>query len=296
MRFGILGNTDKPVIAELTGSLVAHLKRNGCSFVVESELAAVYNRHKDAVPLAGPSISSLEEIVRRSDLLIALGGDGTMLTAARLVGGEGVPILGVNLGKLGFLAEVSVEEMIACVDEILGGAYLLEERMILQTRNSRDGACYTSLNEVVVDRGISPRVIQLETYVDDQYLVTYSADGIIVSTPTGSTGYSLASGGPIVVPRTRVLTVTPISPHTLTARAVIVPDESLIRIAVKTASKPVHVTADGQMEGFYDTPAVFTVQKAPYTVKLVKRLKSSYFDLLRAKLLWGRDLRIEPKE
>jgi NAD+ kinase len=132
--------------------------------------------------------------------------------------------------------------------------------------------------------------------VNDQYLVTYAADGIIVATPTGSTGYSLASGGPIVVPGSGVITITPISPHTLTARAVLVPDSSVIHISVKSASKPVHLTADGQFEGFYDTPAEITVRRADHTVKLVKRLNRNYFDLLRAKLLWGRDLRIESSD
>jgi NAD+ kinase len=296
MKFGILGNTNKPVIADVTAILVRHLRQNNHRFVLQNELAEICNRQPGAVPLAAGDACAREELPRCCDMMIALGGDGTMLSAARVAGPQGIPILGVNLGKMGFLADVSVEEMEACIDEIAGGGYLLEERTVLQTRNSKDGTCSTSLNEVVVDRGISPRVIQLETHVDDQYLVTYSADGIIVSTPTGSTGYSLASGGPIVEPRSRVLIVTPISPHTLTARAVILPDDSLIRITVKSASKPVHVTADGQTEGFFDPPAVFTIQRAPFTVKLVKRLNRSYFNLLRAKLSWGRDLRIEPKE
>ena len=296
MKFGIVGNTNKPVITEVTATLVRHLRLKGFPFVVQQELAEMYNRHDGAVPLAAAQVGTREEIPLQCDLMIALGGDGTMLTAARVAGPRGVPILGVNLGKMGFLAELSVEEMAASLEEIAGGAYLLEERTVLQTRNSKDGTCSSSLNEVVVDRGISPRVIQLETHVDDQYLVTYAADGIIVSTPTGSTGYSLASGGPIVEPSSRVLIVTPVSPHPLTARAIIVPDGSLIRISVKSASTPVHLTADGQTEGFYDTPAVFTIQRAPYTVKLVKRLNRSYFNLLRAKLSWGRDLRIDPKE
>jgi NAD+ kinase len=279
--------------------------------VVEKDLAALYNARTTAKRRGGPrgrgrrsaaasigtkSISTLRDLPERCDLLIALGGDGTMLTAARVVGAREVPILGVNLGKLGFLAEVSVDEMLKALGEIVKGEYFIEDRMVLQTRNSRDKTCYSSLNEVVVDRGISPRVIQLETHVDGAYFVTYAADGIIVSTPTGSTAYSLASGGPIVAPRSRVITVTPISPHTLTARAVILPEESSIRITVKSAAEPVHVTADGHTQGFFKTPAVFTIQRAPYSVKLVKRFNRNYFDLLRAKLLWGRDLRIGPGE
>ncbi|TLY27168.1 MAG: hypothetical protein E6K56_11875 [Ignavibacteria bacterium] len=296
MRVGILGNANKPVIGAVTGELVGYLRRNGISFVVEDELAKLYGEDAHSAPLLKTEMCPRGDLPDRCDFLITLGGDGTMLSAAHVVGSRGVPILGVNLGKLGFLAEVPVEDLYPCLDEIRAGKYLLEERMVLEARNTHDDSCYSSLNEVVVDRGISPRVIQLETLVNDQYLVTYAADGIIVATPTGSTGYSLASGGPIVVPGSGVITVTPISPHTLSARPVLVPDSSVIRISVKSALKPVHLTADGQLEGFYDTPAEFTVRRADYTVKLVKRLNRNYFDLLRAKLLWGRDLRIESSD
>jgi NAD+ kinase len=294
MKFGILGNTNKPGIADVTRTLITELRSKGHPFVLQQELAALYTKTPGAGPLAEGSVLSSGDLPGGCELLISLGGDGTMLMAARLVGSLGVPILGVNMGKLGFLAEVSVEEMVEAIDEILRGEYRIEERLVLETHADRGETRYSSLNEIVVDRGISPRVIQLEMHVDDQYLVTYAADGIIVSTPTGSTGYSLAGGGPVIVPQSRVVTVTPISPHTLTARPVIIPDDSVIRISVNASPKPVHVTADGQVEGLYEAPAEFTIRRAPHTVKLVKRLKSSYFDLLRAKLLWGRDVRIGP--
>jgi NAD kinase len=153
-----------------------------------------------------------------------------MLTAARLVGGWGIPILGINMGKLGFLAEVSLDEWEDFVPEVVAGKFRVEERMCLSTTMKGTADTFVSLNEIVIDRGSSPRVIELETYVDDEYLVTYSADGIIVTTPTGSTAYSLASGGPIVVPRSDVLTINPISPHSLTSRAVVIPSASTVRI------------------------------------------------------------------
>jgi len=214
-----------------------------------------------------------------------------MLAAARLVGSAGTPILGVNLGKLGFLAEVSVDELEHVISDILKNKYTVQGRQVLEATAKKDGVKYYALNEIVVDKGASARVINLETYVNNDYLVTYSADGIIVNTPTGSTAYSLATGGPIVAPESNVFTINPIAPHTLTARPLIIPEESIVRIVADSGGKSVHITADGQVEGFYDTPAEFVVRKAPYAIKLVKIMKRTFYDLLRTKLLWGRDVR-----
>jgi NAD+ kinase len=292
MTFGILGNIDKPVLKEVTEHLLRYLKETGISYVIHEDIGRLLDGEGTGAGVEPEFLVSEQKLLQKSDMLIALGGDGTMLATARLVGARGVPVLGVNLGKLGFLAEVSVSDMHDCIAEIARGQYLVEERTVLQARNEQESRPFFALNEVVVDRGSSPRVIELETHVNGEYLVTYAADGIITTTPTGSTAYSLASGGPIVVPQSNVLTINPISPHTLTARAVIVPDDSVITVAVRSSSKPVHMTADGQIEGFFETPTTFVIQKAPYTVKLVKRMKRSYFDLLRTKLMWGRDLRL----
>ncbi len=292
MTYGILGNTAKPGIVDVCRNLFAYLISRKIPFVVHESLGKWYARSKARPALRRSLMVRESDLPRRCDMLIALGGDGTMLAAARLIGEQEKPILGVNLGKLGFLAEVSVGELQKCLDDIARGKYSVEERMVLSMRSSGDARVYHALNEVVIDRGSSPRVIDLETYVDDDYVVTYAADGIIVTTPTGSTAYSLASGGPIVAPPSRVMVVNPISPHTLTARPVIVPDGSAVRVLVPEGPKRVHVTADGQEEGFYATPAEFVIRKAPYTVRLVKRKGRTYFDLLRTKLLWGRDVRI----
>ena len=296
MKFGIIGNTSKPVIGEVTKNLLYYLQEKNLAFVVHDILARHLNTIEKNNPIGEQMMCSEVQLPNRCDMLVALGGDGTMLAAARLVGPKGIPILGVNLGKLGFLAEVSVDELQECINDILRKDYFVQERMVLQATAAKDGNMYYALNEIVVDKGATARVIDLETYVNDDYLVTYAADGIIVNTPTGSTAYSLASGGPIVVPESNVITINPIAPHTLTARPVIVPDGSVIRVVVNSGSKSVHITADGQIEGFYDTPAEFIVQKAPYTVKLVKRKNRTYYDLLRTKLLWGRDVRMGRKK
>lgn len=292
MTFGLVGNTTKPELRNVSRTLIAFLREKKCSFVVHEELAGWLTSEGGSLKLQESEIVSETDLPRRSDVIVALGGDGTMLAAARLVGKHGIPILGINLGKLGFLAEVSVDEIHECLGDVLAGRYVVEDRMVLEARRVNDGEVFFCLNDIVIDKGMSARVIDLETYVNDDYLVTYKADGLILTTPTGSTAYSLASGGPIVTPKSAVITINPISPHTLTARPVIVPDDSLLKIVVSTAAKRVHLTVDGQIEKLYDAPAEFLVRRASHTVKLIKRTTRTYFDVLRTKLLWGKDLRV----
>ena len=231
-------------------------------------------------------------MVSECDMMIAFGGDGTILSTARLVGRAAVPILGVNLGKLGFLAELSVDEVESFVDDILNNQHVIEDRSVIRVTAEGHDIQMFGVNDVVIDKSNSSRVIDMETYVNNDYLVTYTGDGLIVATPTGSTGYSLASGGPIVVPASDVLTITPISPHTLTARSVIVPDSSVIRVSIESELQTVRVTADGQQEKIFTPPVNLFIQKADYTVKLVKRKDKSYYDVLRSKLMWGKDIRV----
>lgn len=292
MTIGILGNIGKPALKEVLHNLLAFLRKERIGFVVLEDLATWAADHGAAEVVESANICGATDLPSRCDVLLAFGGDGTILTAARLVGRHGLPILGVNLGKLGFLAEVPVGDVNAAVEDVVAGRYTIDERMTLEASSSAFRQDLYALNEIVIDKGSSARVIALETFVNNDYLVTYAADGIIVTTPTGSTAYSLASGGPIVTPKSSVLTINPISPHTLTARPVIVPDDSTIRIVVKAASKAVRYTADGQEEGLVDAPVEFTVRKSPHPIRLVKRGRHTYYDLLRAKLMWGRDVRL----
>ena len=293
MRFGIVGNIRKPAIREVTENLIGYLTLKKIPFVIHQELGQWFNESGAGLTVDKIFMVSESEIIKRCDMLISLGGDGTMLAAARIVSSYGIPILGVNLGKLGFLAEVSIDEMNDCIDDITSGNFLIEERLTIMATALSDTNKYFALNDIVIDRGSSSRVIDIETYVDGDYLATYVADGIILSTPTGSTAYSLATGGPIVVPGSDVLTINPISPHTLSARPVIVPDRCIIRVKIPAGHPPVHITIDGQEEKFYDTPAEFSIQMAPFKVKLVKRKGRTYFDLLRTKLMWVKDVRKE---
>lgn len=288
MTFGIAGNLEKKVLLKVARGLIGRLRREGVDFVVERELLKMLSK---SAPSKKFRSCAEEDLPRIADLIISLGGDGTILKMARVSGRYQTPILGVNLGKLGFLAEVSLDEIDTCVDELLEGKYFLEDRMMLEATSRGLGKSFVALNDIVVEKYGTSRVFAFETSVNDEYLATYAADGIIFSTPTGSTAYSLANGGPIVVPTSTVVTINPICPHTLTARPVIVPADSLIRVSVQNPSHKVHVTADGQLEKLFTSPVEVTIRKAPFSARLVKRLGTSYYDVLRKKLNWGGDVR-----
>jgi len=296
MKFGVIGNLSKPIIKTVACDLFAYLDEKNIPFSVHEELGKWYSAQGLTPELKSAVIFSESELPKNCDILIALGGDGTMLTAARIVGQACVPILGVNLGKLGFLAEVSIDELHKCIDDIVTKKFHVEERMVLRATAGNEAQSYFALNDIVIDRGSSSRIIDLEIYVNDEYLVTFTADGIIISTPTGSTAYSLASGGPIITPQSNVIEINPIAPHTLSARPVIIPDNSAVKILIRESPKQVHMASDGQIDNFYQTPIEFIITRAPYTVRLVKRRKRNYYDLLRMKLMWGKDVRTGGKE
>ncbi len=286
MIFAIIGNTDKPGLRQAVPSLVERLDRSGAEYMIDRKIVDLLG----LAPAAGKQHAcDSDQCIEKADMLIALGGDGTILAAARSVGPKGTPILGINLGKLGFLAEVAPEEIEQAIGDILGKKYFIEDRLVLEaTSPNLPGRILHAVNDVVVDKSRSSRVIDIEMHVDGAYAVTYRGDGLIVSTPTGSTAYALSNGGPIVTPASPVFGITPISPHTLSGRPIIVPETSTIRVIVQSDSEEVLISADGQMESFLRPPIEVRVRKAPYSVRLVKRTNSTYFDVLRAKLFWGR--------
>ncbi len=292
MKFGVIGNLSKDTLGEAVLRLLVTGEKRFIEFTVLDEIAKIVNKQAGKRIIKKKDTAPLDKIASECDILIAFGGDGTILAAARLVGRAAVPIIGVNLGKLGFLAELSIDEVESFVDDILNNQHVIEDRMVIKMTAEDQNVQFFGVNDIVLDKGNSSRVIDMETYVNNDYLMTYRADGIIVSTPTGSTGYSLATGGPIVVPKSDVLTISPICPHTLSARSVIVPDSSVIRVNLESKLQNVRVTVDGQQEIMVTPPVNFFVQKADYTVKLVKRKDKSYYDVLRSKLMWGKDIRV----
>lgn len=288
---GILGNPLRLSTCETAFELVKIFDERKIRYTVQNDIAqqmrvkCAYDAGARAVPRT--------EIPAASDVVVSLGGDGTILQTAATVGETGKPIIGVNLGKLGFLAELNLDELRNSIEELFEGKFNLEERTVLQATFEENGKAHKifGLNDIVIDKAGSSRMIDLEAYVDSDYLITYRGDGIVISTPTGSTGYCLSTGGPIVSPQSRVTAISPICPHTLSARPVIVPDTCDIRVVARSTFKHVAIIADGQGPRLLRQPVEFNISLAPYKIVLLRKSRNGFFNLLRTKLMWGLDIR-----
>jgi NAD+ kinase len=241
------------------------------------------------------SLRPIEEVAGKTDLVVALGGDGTLLRAARAVGDRLTPVLGVNVGSLGFLTEVTVGEMYDALAGILGSQYRFEDRMNLDAVVTREGSeVYraTALNDVVINKGALARVVEMKTTVDREYVAIYTADGLIASTPTGSTAYSLSAGGPIVNPVMDAIIVTPICPHTLAVRPMILSAEQEFGVELWAEHGPngepeVKLTVDGQVGFDLVSGDVLTFRRSKQRTRLVLSGQRSFYEVLRGKLKWG---------
>lgn len=230
------------------------------------------------------------EIMQQADLVIVLGGDGTLLSVARRATTREVPILGVNLGSLGFLTSTTTSELFSTLEQVLAGEYEVERRSLLETTLIRNGEPIESfqvLNDAVINKGALARIIDLEAWVDDHYLCTYKADGLIVAPPTGSTAYSLAAGGPIIAPSVSVVVLSPICPHTLTNRPIVLPDTANIQVVLRTAEEDVILTLDGQEGRPLKQGDTVSIKRSGSTVSLIRPQNRTFFDVLRSKLRWG---------
>lgn len=241
--------------------------------------------------LSGCEIFS-SSCIPSADVAISVGGDGTFLGTAAQIGRIGTPILGINTGRLGFLADISPDVIDESLEALCGGDYIVEERAALQV--SGDGptalAWTFALNEVAVLKHDNSSLIEISTHVDGNYLTSYLADGLIISSPTGSTGYSLSTGGPIVMPNLGALCITAVAPHSLTVRPVVVRDDVTVTLRMNSRSHNFLLSADGHSQSLPDC-TVLTVRKAPFTVKVLKIAHKHFFDTLREKMLWGIDQR-----
>jgi NAD+ kinase len=230
------------------------------------------------------------ELAEKIDLLIVLGGDGTLLSGARALAGKRVPILAVNLGGLGFLSSVTLDELYPALEMVLCDGYSTSERLVLDASIVRGGQRVhgqTALNDAVITKTALARMLEFDLHVDGAMVARYRADGLIVATPTGSTAYSLAAGGPIVDPRLDAMVVTPICPHMLTNRPVVIPDSARVEIDIGAADAPVYLTLDGQVGFQLETNDRVEVTQSTNRVLLVQPPNKSYFDVLRNKLSWG---------
>lgn len=296
MRIGIIGNVRKPRTAEAILTLVEALRRRGIEYLLQDRLPEAFPDLRDAGTFVPAS-----ELPGQCNAVFAFGGDGTMLSTGRLLAGTDVPLVGFNLGKLGFLAEFSVDGIEQTLDEYLSERCDIVERSLLEARvpDEPEKPPLIALNDIVIDKRETRLMVNLEVSLNGDYLGTYNADGLIIATPTGSTAYALAVGGPVVVPGASVTVVAPIAPHMLTARPVVIPDTAELEIVPIPSDNPdesIHVIADGQDHHYLKLPTRIVITRHPHTVKLVKRRSRTYFDVLRAKLLWGRRPALESEE
>lgn len=286
MNITILANVRKPLFWKHFPQLMMWLREKGVNIRLSRQIAEEAN-----FPLTDVEVVDEENLPPDCEMIVAFGGDGTILRTVQLVGEKQIPILGVNVGGLGFLTEIPLERFETIFGEILEGKYFIEDRVMLEAYIEGERRPIRALNEIVIDKASSPRVIQITVYVDHKYLNNYIADGLLISTPTGSTGYSLSIGGPIVVPSNRVLIINPISPHSLTNRPVIVPDTVQIETTIFSEYPEIMIAGDGRDVRYCRNRTRMTVTQCPYVARLVKHRDSDFFALLRNKLHWGEDFR-----
>jgi len=241
----------------------------------------------------GCVVESIKEdaLAKAVDLMLVLGGDGTMISTARMLGDIEVPVMGVNYGGLGYLAEFPLQELFSALEAILAGNYKVQERLMLTVELRRGEELITKnrvLNDVVVNKSALARIIDIEAYLNNQFLNRFRADGLIVSTPTGSTAYNLSAGGPIIFPSMNAIVITPICPFTLSNRPIVVPDDSVIEVRLMTESEEVALTLDGQVGFPLQAGDRALIRKSNATFNLVQPANRNYFDVLRDKLKWGR--------
>jgi NAD+ kinase len=281
-KVGIISKPQKENIAAVVPRLLEWLRAHNLEVFYDQETAACIATGGSAVPR--------EELPAKSDMIILLGGDGTLLAAGRMMGDSTVPILPVNLGGLGFLTSVTLEELYSVLEEVLAGNHRISERGMLEAEVLRDGKVFEThraLNDAVLNKAALARIIDLELLIDGGYVCSYKADGLIVSTPTGSTAYSLAAGGPIVYPVLDAFVITPICPHSLTNRPLVVPDTMRIEIDFHCGDESVFLTIDGQVGIELKEGDRVAIRKAPTKLRVVRPVKKTYFQILRNKLKWG---------
>ncbi len=282
MKIGIVAKPHHTKFDTPLKQLLAWLQDHNCTTIVEEGVVRAF----DLTQVKG---TKLEEIPDQADIIMVFGGDGTMLRVARSIQGRPAPILGVNLGSLGFLTEITLEELYPVLEHVLEGKYSIDRRDMLQvTVHHGDDPIeiYNALNDAVINSGALARLINMDAFVDEDYIATFPADGMIISTPTGSTAYSLSAGGPVLYPKLDSVVMTPICSHTLTNRPLVIPAESTIRVVV-TSGEEVMLTVDGQIGVPLQAGDEVSCTRSEYQIELIQAGHKDFFEVLREKLKWG---------
>lgn len=293
MKVAIYGqyyqNSTEPIINDI----FLFFNKNNVEMVIESNFLLILNEKK-IVEKKYKTFDSYIEIDQSFDMLISIGGDGTILRAATLVRDSGVPILGINAGRLGFLATVQKENIAEFMQFVIDKKYTISKRTLLSLTcspvNEAIQEINFAMNEISVSRKDTTSMITIDTYLDDEFLNSYWADGLIIATPTGSTGYSLSCGGPILTPTVKSLVITPIAPHNLTARPLVVPDETEIKLKVTGREENYLVSLDSRVTSIKNE-SILTIKKTPFQINMVEIPDETFLKTLRSKLLWGEDKR-----
>lgn len=284
-RIGIIAKKNKPEAIPIVKKLVEWFRTKKIITYLDNDMGKFFDKMDDYLDCV-----NREEIPQHVEMVLVLGGDGTLLSVARLIKGRDIPILGVNLGGLGFLTEITLDELFRVLEKIINYEFVSDERTILEVsviRQEKKVTEFTVLNDAVINKGALARIIDIETKINGENLTTFKSDGLIISTPTGSTAYNLSAGGPIVYPSVNCIIITPICPHTLTNRPIVVPDSVEIKAILKTKQQEVILTLDGQQGFNLEYDDIVEIKKAKGRILLIKSPYRHYFELLREKLKWG---------
>ena len=287
-RIGVVVKPHQPDALETLCRLTQWLNERHLTLVGLPEIERERIEHQTGCVV---EVATDSELAKQVDLMLVLGGDGTMIATARMISDTEVPVIGVNYGGLGYLAEFRIEELFTALESILAGDYRLQKRVMLAVELRRGDDAVTKnrvLNDVVMNKSALARIIEIETYLNGQFVNSFRADGLIVSTPTGSTAYNLSAGGPIVFPSMNAIVITPICPFTLSNRPIVVPDDSVIEVRLMTEKEDVALTLDGQVGFPLQAHDRVVIRKSDTNFNLVQPKNRNYFDLLRDKLRWGR--------
>ncbi len=289
MKIAVFGNCFLKERAPQAGQILKKLQTHGVKLLVDEKYFHFLKEN-------GGEIAKPQSLIMdnhfSADIALSLGGDGTFLQTAMMVGDKGIPVLGINMGRLGFLADVTLEETDELIEDLMNGNYLVEERSMLQMlSNSSDITFNVALNDIAVLKRDTSSLINIYAEINGHFLNSYQADGLVIATPTGSTAYSLSVGGPIIVPESKALILTPVAPHSLNVRPLVISNENEITLTVTGRARNFLVAIDGRSSTISNGEKLI-IRKADYTLKVVKRRNNSFFDTLREKLMWGADKRI----